>query len=561
MPPPSPRRPLLLCSILCVGGCWSAAGSKESADSQVYGILERATARVTGQDRTFGVERPIDTLRQRLLDQKRLLDKNSPAGESEPVALSLNDALDVAAENSREFQRQKEQLYLTALSLTRARHDFEVIFGGGGSADIDGEADTKADVTLRDDLSAGVTTASGMRIVGSFVNSFLRSVIHGGSFDGSSILSLTLTQPLLRGAGRRIVTEPLVQAERDVVYAVRDFERFRAQFALRVVNDYWDVVAQMADLVTVDNNLRSRRTSRERVEELFRAGRADVTDLGREKQGEYSAEAQKVSAKNRLQTALDRFKLTLGLPVTAQITLDPGELDRLQQQGVEPIDLDEPHAIALALERRFDHQSVVDNVEDAGRRVFVAEDALSMSLDFSAALNVPAESGKGLNLDWSKVNWSAGFELDLALDKLAERNSYRSALISLDVAIRNREQSEDQIGADVRASLRNIQSAIDTYEIQTIAVDLARQRVEATTDLFLAGRAQAFEKLDAQDDLLASQLDLTAAIVNYASARLQLMHDLEAIALEGQGLRFDAALPLPKPGTRTAAAHHESGDS
>ncbi|MBL8729994.1 MAG: TolC family protein, partial [Planctomycetes bacterium] len=425
----------------------------------------------------------------------------------------------------------------------------EVIFGGGGAAAISGEADDTADVALGDDLSAAVNTTAGTRLVLSFVNTFLRSVVHGGSFDGSSILNLTLTQPLLRGAGRRIVREPLTQAERDVVYSMRTFERFRAQFALRVVSDYWDVVGQIADLRNVEANYQSLSQSREQIEELYRAGRRTITDLGRAKQSEYNADAQRVAAVNRLQTSLDRFKLTLGLPVTAQVELDPAELDQVRARGVEAVDLTEDLAVELALQRRYDHRTAIDQVEDAGRRIFVAEDALGMTLDFTAALNVPAESGRGLNLDWSRVNWSAGFELDLAIDKLVERNAYRSALIAFDLAVRTREQSEDEIAADVRSSLRNIQTALESYRIQSVAVELAAQRVEATTDLYAAGRVQALEKLDAQDALLQAQLDLTAATVDYAVARLQLMNALEAITLENQGLRFDPTLPLPHPKT------------
>jgi len=530
-------RPAALLASLSVCGCWSPSANRAEADTQVYGILEDAAAQVTGQKKRMTVERPVDTLRQRLLIARQ------------PVQLTLAQALDVAAENSRDFQRQKEQLYLTALNLTRNRHDFALIFGGGGSAGVSGEADDTAGVTLGDDLSAAVNTTAGTRVVVSFINTFLRSVVSGGGFDGSSILNLTLTQPLLRGAGSRIVREPLTQAERDVVYSMRDFERFRAEFAVRVVSDYWAVIAQIADLRNVEANYQSLLQSREQIEELYRAGRRTVTDLGRARQSEYNADAQRVAAKNRLQTSLDRFKLTLGLPVTALVDLDAAELDQVTARGVEAVALTEDLAVELALQRRFDHRTAVDEVEDAGRRIFVAEDALRMSLDFTAALNVPSESGKGLNLDWSRVNWAAGFELDLALDKLVERNAYRSALIAFDLAVRNRELSEDQIAADVRSSLRNIQSAMDSYRIQSVAVELAAQRVEATTDLYAAGRVQALEKLDAQDALLQAQLDLTAATVDYAIARLQLMNDLEAVALESHGLRFDPTLPLPQQKT------------
>ena len=508
--------------------------NKESADAQVYKILDSATEKVTGSKRPFAVERPVDTLRTRL------------ATSTLPVKLSLTDALDVAAENSRDFQRQKEQLYLAALSLTRSQHDFAWRFGLGGSGEVSGEADTSADARLSDDLSTSAQSTAGTRIVASFVNTFLRSVIHGGSFDGSSILNLTLTQPLLRGAGRRIVREPLTQAERDVIYAVRTFERFRADFAVRVVSDYWNIGRQVADLANVEANYSGLVTDRERIDELFSAGRATITDFGRAKQSVLTADAQRVAAKNRLQSALDRFKLTLGLPITAILELDPGELAKLAADGVSEVKLDEALAMQLALQRRLDHRTTIDEVEDAGRRILVAEDALNMSIDFTAALNVPAESGKGLNLDWSRVNWSAGFELDLALDKLTERNAYRNALIAFDQSIRSREQSEDQIGSDVRTSLRNIQSAMDSHRIQTLAVELANQRVEAQADLYKAGRAAARELLEAKDSQLQAQLDLTAAIVDFAIARLELMNNLEAVALEPSGLRFDQTLPIPQ---------------
>ena len=54
---------------------------------------------------------------------------------------------------------------------------------------------------------------------------------------------------LAEAAGRHIAREPLTQAERNVIYAIRDFERFRSQFAIDLVADYWNVVQQMADLL------------------------------------------------------------------------------------------------------------------------------------------------------------------------------------------------------------------------------------------------------------------------------------------------------------------------
>lgn len=529
-------RPFLL--LLCVlsGGCWSRAYNREWADRQVYGILENSSERISGVKKTFALERPVDTLRQRLL---------ASAANQETITLSLLDALDVAAENSREFQRQKEQLYLTALNLTRQMNNFMLRFDIEGSADLVGVGDDQLTAQLRDELQGSANGTAGTRVVTNFVNTFLRSLLNGGSFDGSSILNMTLTQPLLRGSGRRIAREPLTQAERDVVYQTRDFERFRATFAVQVITEYYNLLRSTADLANVEANYRARVTSRIQTEELFVAGMKTILDLGRELQSEYSADVQRVNAQNSLLNALDRFKLTLGLPVTARIQIDTTELDRLTELGVTPLQLDEAPALELALQRRLDYRNTVDEVEDAGRRVIIAEDALNIRLDLSAAINVPAERGKGLNLDWSRIGWNTGFDLDLALDRYAERNAYRSALISFDQAIRAREQAEDQITQAIRVELRDIQNAYDRYRIQQQALLLSNKRVEATNDLYAAGRADALERINALDDQLNTQLQLNRAIVDSSIARLQLVRDLEAIMFEPKGLRFDPALPLP----------------
>lgn len=528
---PSISLPLL---VLPAAGCWTGSYAKENADAQVYPMLENVAGQVTGQRKVFKLERPVDTLRARLL------------AADEAIQLSLVEALDVAAENSRDFQRQKELLYLAALNLTRSQYDFSVRWGGGGAAEVSGVGDDTAQVRISDDLGAAVNSVAGTRLVVGFVNTFLRSIVNGGAFDGSSILNLTLTQPLLRGAGAKIVREPLTQTERDLVYQMRTFERFRATFAVQIVSEYYSIVRQMRDLRNLDANYQSLQQSRLQTQDFVAAGRRTINDLGRELQSELSADSRRVLAEARLQTALDRFKILLGLPTTARVTLDPAELDRLGERGVRQLDAESADLVALALQRRYDHRTIIDQVEDAGRRVVVSEDALRMNLDFSAALNVPSPDGSSLNLDWSRVNWRAGFDLDLALDRFVERNAYRSALIALDAQIRSRENSEDQIAAAVRNAVFNIRAAYNTYQIEVEALRLAETRVESTTELYAAGRVTALDVIDAKASLLASQLSLTAATVEYAISRLELLRDIEGIALEPQGLRFDPGLPMPQ---------------
>ncbi len=523
-----------------VAGCRVPNREVESADRQVYGILEKANTQVTGEAKTEPVERPTDTLRQRLIQQ---------TAPGEPLPLELTASLDIAGENSRDFQRQRETLYSVALSLTRTVHDFSWRFGAGATGTVSGTGDDTAAVSLSDDLRASQNTLAGPRIIASFANNFLRSLVSGGGWDASSILGLTLTQPLLRGMNQNIIREPLTQAERDVIYQVRDFERFRSTFAVRLVSDYYRLLEQTQNLDAEATNRESLGLSRARIEAMAEAGRNTAIDVGRAQQNEYSAQNRAIDAKARLESSVDRFLITLGLPTDAPAQVDLVELKRLQDLPIEDVELNEDAAIDLAFARRLDYRNTRDEVEDAVRRVEVARDALRSQFDFTGVVSVPTETDKPFRFDWSRIQWRAGFDLELALDKLPERNAYRSALINLDVFIRAREQFEDEIKRDVREALRTLRRAVASYDIQTKAVVLADQRVVSTKDFFEAGDRDVttLDVLDAQESLLNAQLAQMSARVSYAIARLQLMLTLDALVLEPKGLRFDTSLPLPAP--------------
>ncbi len=552
----------LTAACIALGASCSTEGYVREADEEVYTILEKVASRVTGERKVFAVERPVDTLRARLLAAAEAArEARDPAAmdvpmdaavsaesATAPIELSLLESLDIAAENSREFRTQRERLYLSALALTTRQHDFAVRWGGGGGASIDGTGDGKANTnaSLSDDLSASVNTTSGGRLVASFVNTFLRSLINGGDFEGNSILSLTFTQPLLRGFGEAVVREPLTQSERNVVYAMRDFERFRRTFAIRVVSDYLRVCQSIADLQSEDANLISVQRSAERTDALFESGRADIIAKDRASQSVLTAENRKVNAINSLATQLDRFKVTLGLPVEVPITLDERELQSLTVDGSEDA-FQESVVTRYALENRFDLRTVRDQVADSARQIVVAENALQSGFDFTSAISIPTRNNESFDFDWSNASWSAGFDLNLALDRLVERNAYRSSLIAFDQSVRDREALRDSIVADVRLSLRNIATRIESYRIQRQAVTLAERRVDSAEQLFAATRADFLDVIDAKNDFLSAQLSLTAALVDYTIARLELFRDLEAITMEPKGLRFDAGLPYPPP--------------
>jgi outer membrane protein TolC len=528
------RTPILLLFVFFFA-C-SPASYRREADDQVYSILEYANAKVTGRPTVFNIDRPVDTLRARLLSS------------TEPVQLSLLDALDVAAENSREFQLNKEGLYRAALALTGVQNNFAVQWdSNNNSARISGTGNDDIDADFDANLNASALTVAGTELTLGFMQALTRSITPGGDLVGAggNLLSLGIFQPLLRGAGVAVNREPLTQAERNVIYEIRDFERSRRSLAVGIVSDYYGVVQTMENLKNLSADLVNRQTNYNRADALFEAGRGSLDDVDRAEQDLLTAQNRVVDSEANLQTQLDRFKQALGLPTDSIIDLDINELVQLQEQGVIEVELDQERAVELALSRRYDYQTDLDLVDRAARNVVIQENDLESVLNFDAGISLPQDGDNAWSVDWSQVSWDAGFELNLALNRLPERNDYRRALIDLDVAIRAREASEDRIKAEVRLDLRDIQQNLQNYRVDESSLRLAERRVESTVALFAADRVRQLDVNDAQDALIASQVALVNSLVSYNISRLQLMNDLEALMLEPKGLRYDPGLILP----------------
>ncbi|MEA3367917.1 MAG: hypothetical protein U9R68_07375, partial [Planctomycetota bacterium] len=148
-----------------------------------------------------------------------------PEPPADAVHLTMAEALRVAAAASRAYQAQKETVYLSALALTLERYLFRPHPTATGTVDHmsdfqDGTGrvrswDPGAEVGVSQQLADGAVVAGSLGVAAlKYLNKEL-----GDTVD--SALDFSLTQPLWRGAGRRIVQENLLQAERNALYTVR----------------------------------------------------------------------------------------------------------------------------------------------------------------------------------------------------------------------------------------------------------------------------------------------------------------------------------------------------
>lgn len=510
--------------------CRSAAAWHADADRQVYEIVAQRRGELATDD-AFTIDRPIDTLRARILEDRVELD---PSGA---LPLGLGQCLEVAAENSRAYQDRRESLYGAALDLTLERWRFSYQETGSFSAFLHDDGASEPDTGVLSNLGITKLLGTGAQIVGDVSIDLVRDLGSADGWDAVSNLSLNVTQPLLAGFGSRVVEENLTQAERDVLDEARTYERFRRTFAFDVASRYQRILVQRATLANEQANRENLRRLRTRNESFAEAGRLSDIEVDQARQDELRAETRVVDAQRGLEAALDEFNLFLGLPTETPLALaeepvaPPAEEDALRPT--------EEEAARIALELRLDHASVLARLADAERKVLVAADALRAVLNVSANANLASPEGRPLDLDADDLDATLSLDLDLPWERTPERNSHRAAEIRREASLRAVEESADSIRAELREDLRALETARENHRIQSGAVILAERRVESAALNLEAGRANTRDLLEAQESLLEAQNAEVRARIDYWLADLALARDMEVLRVGPAGISVD----------------------
>lgn len=517
-----------LCTAIIFGmaGACSPEHYKAEADKEVYKIIDGKWQDSFGQKVNYTISdvppSPNDVQIEKVVEPSSVI--------------SLAQAAAMATAHNRDYQKQKEDLYLTALDLTLERHQFEMQWFGT----FDGKyTRSDADETLehQGELGFNQMLADGAQISTSIAYDWLRYLTGDPRASINSVLVANITQPLLRGAGQKVAQENLTQAERDTLYQIRSFNLYRQEFVVSIVSDYYRVLQGRDAVTNAESNYKRRVESRQRLEMEADAGRTNRFEVDQAKQSELNAMESYVQAQQSYQQDLDTFKIRLALPTDANVELDQNELKALETIGISQPDYAVDEAVETALIRRLDLATSMDRIDDAVRKVVVAENGLAADLNLTGGMNVGSTAPTDYSrLQFNRGTYDFGIEAGLPLDRKKERNAYRETLILLERQQRQYENDEDTVKLDVRQAYRALELAAESHLIQKNSLNLAQKRVESTSLLLQAGRLTTRDLLEAQDALLQAQNNLTAALVGHAIAKLSFFQSIGVLQVRPDGM-------------------------
>ncbi len=535
---------------IAVAGCGRVAEfASRRADKAAYGIIGQKQEAALGEAQEFTIEPQTDGATARVEAEAPRLDLAQDMPTTPTMLISLGEALALALENNREYQARKESLYAQALGLTLTRRDYGPIFDAAGSGQV--SRVENAGVIERFGsygFTVGVQQflATGARVAVEYSHDFSRFFSGPARPQAQNALTLSLVQPLLRGAGPLVALEPLRQDERDMIFAVRDFKRYQTVFVIEVAVNFYGLLSAQDQLHNAASNLEGARTNWRRLERFADGGRVSDIEVDQGRQELLRAQDEVYRAQISYGRQLDQFKLFLGVPTDLDLGPDPRELEAIAARGLVRPALTLAEAERIAVAERLDLINATEQVEDSRRRVEIARRDFLPGLDASVNYTMQhADEKNSLELDPGNTRRNFGLSLILPTDWTPRRNNYRLAQVAQRQAERRLELARESLILEVRDAWRQLEQLRSIHRIQLESVQLAERRVRGATLRLQMGRADARDLLEAQEALLQSRNALTSALVNYTIQRLRFWNAIERLEIDPKGMWYEDQITVP----------------
>jgi hypothetical protein len=153
--------------------------------------------------------------------------------------IKADQAVELGLINSREFQDRREDLYLAALPVTLERFNFasQAFFTEQVARRSFGSQVTGAGEFWDANTNLGYSKRlpTGAALLVQLANQVIIDLGSKKPTIAVSELSLSAIQPFLRGGGLAVNLEDLTAAERNMVYAMRSYARFRKLFYVATI--------------------------------------------------------------------------------------------------------------------------------------------------------------------------------------------------------------------------------------------------------------------------------------------------------------------------------------
>ncbi len=317
---------------------------------------------------------------------------------------------------------------------------------------------------------------------------------------------LNLAQPLFLG-GAGIAGVKMAYASRRA--SEKNLESKKQNLIYQTADAFYRALLAQELMQVQEQALEQSQANLDRVVKLYNVGSASGFDKMRAEVEVANVKPEVIAARNNYQSALTGLRTVMGLPKETQIMIE-GELEYKKDELMSsPYDT----LMQKALQNRPELKVLTAQKDIAAQNITLARSEFLPKLYFSTDYSFLAMRN---DYNFKSEDFSKGFTSALSLQiplftGLKRCRTYQKARLDYNIIQDTKKQLYDGIAAEVELAQNKFKEAEEKYLSAEKSIDLAEEALHLANLRYEEGVAT-------QLDVLNSQLALTRARVNYASA-------------------------------------------
>jgi outer membrane protein TolC len=406
----------------------------------------------------------------------------------------------------------------------------------------------------------------------------------------SSNLSLSFTQPLLRGVGAQSERNSIRIARNNLAVSESELRDTVMGTVREVTDAYWDLAASIAGLRVAKESLELAENLLELNKAKVEVGTLAPIEITQAEAGVASREEAVIVAENLIRTSEDNLRRILNAPRDSDIWMLP--LEPADEPRFEVHELDMDTEVATALEKRPDLEQQRLSLHNLELQALTDRNSMRPQLDLTGSYGLSGIAGdqrftklladldndgtlekcdtrdplcgaigtidpdgdatpniqgvkfldEGISDAWEQltdkelVSWGVGLNFSMPIRNRAAKARYARSKIAVDQARVALLNAERRVEIEVRNAVRQVQTNVKRVQAARVSVELEREKLDAEEKRFQYGMTTSFQVLEFQTDLTESQASLIRAFLDYekslaaladATGTLLEKHDIE----------------------------------
>jgi outer membrane protein TolC len=392
---------------------------------------------------------------------------------------------------------------------------------------------TGATVSLNETLNVSRVPTGSAALNGQFLTG--TAVLNP---QAQSALALSITQPLLQGAGIRANVAPILIARIQTEKSYFQLKDAVQELVRGTIESYWAVVFSRTDVWAKRQQVEQGEAAYARADARKKAGFGSAAEVAQAKVALSNFRAALITAEANLLQNEDVLRNILGLPPTEPerfVPVTPPTPVRVDPKWEEILSLAEemrPDLIELNLVLEADQQ----NLRIARNQALPKLDA-AMSYQWNGLEGITPNGDRISTSPGQFANWSVGVNFSVPLGLRQGRANLRNAELVLISDQANLDQARHHAVHVLAGNVRNLAQFYEQYKAYRETRTAARINLEQQIADFRAGRAIFLNVLQAITDW-GNAVSSEAQALSQYNIELANLERQTGTILESHGIRF-----------------------